>query len=142
MFVSGPQNGRILAGLRLELGVRLEKTCESLRCQFARRCVHATLKNTSCGNSSSEADWLYGPWVGRVRETGRQAGRQAHKKGPARGIKEGRRHPGDARSPLMGFSQTGEAKVAGPYLLSGEATSPGHWGSSVSPISQANQALR
>lgn len=75
VFVSGPQNNRILAGLRLELGMRLEKTWEPLRCQFARRRVRATLKNTSCRNSSSEADWLYGLWMGRVREAGRHVKR-------------------------------------------------------------------
>lgn len=50
-FVLGPQNSKISAGLRLELGVRSEKTCEPLRCQFAWRRVRATLKNTSCRNS-------------------------------------------------------------------------------------------
>lgn len=51
-------------------------------------------------------------------------GRQARKSACSEESKRGDGILGDARTPLMGSSQTGEAKVAGPYLLSGEGPLP------------------
>ncbi|CAB1446413.1 unnamed protein product [Pleuronectes platessa] len=81
------------------------------------------------------ADLLYGLWTGRC-EGGR------HVKGPGRRNQREEAASQGRRSPIDGLLTDRRGQVGQSRRLSGEATSQGHCGSSVSPISQVNQWLR
>lgn len=111
------------------LGMGLQKKSQVLRALRVSFCPAVHSGNTSCPTIWRVADLLYGLWIGWCEGGGRHVKVPGHRNQREETASQGRRSPTD------GILTDRRGQVYQSCSLSGEATSLGHCGSSVSPIS-------